>query len=162
MPLTLANISAGLAWTLTKTVTGFNAITDSDSSTFSLTPNVSTFTEPLTAQYTLAASGTQVVDLRSFTDKLGTAVTATKALALLILVTGAAADKLNVKPDASDGLVWPFENVGYGVNIPGGGCLLFSEGASSAGFTIDGTHKELLLTNTGSASLTVTVVAFVG
>lgn len=161
--LTQIGITAAMTWQLSRSVTGFASVTQgNDTASFSNSAlSVATWTELFAAQYTIASAGTQTVDLRSFTDLVSNSVTGTKAMALFISTTGAAADKLNVKPNASNGLVWPFENVGYGVNIPGGGCFLFSEGASSTGTTIDGTHKQMLLTNNGSASLTVTVVALV-
>ena len=110
-------------------------------------------------QYTIAAAGTQAVDLRTFTDQVGSSITADKAMSIIILVTGAITDTLNVKTHGTNGLQWFFESASFGVNIPGGGMLMFSEGETSTGTTVDATHKQLLLTNNGAASLTVKIVA---
>lgn len=160
---TQVSINASLSWALSKSITGFQSATQGqDSVSFTNSAlAVATWTEIFAAQYVIATTGTQVVDLRSFTDFLANSVTGTKAMALIIAVTGAATDKLNVKPNASNGLVWPFHDASSSIDIPGGGCNLFSEGASSTGTTIDGTHKQLLLTNNGSADLTVTIAALV-
>lgn len=161
--LSQLTLNATIGWLLSKAVTGFsNTVQYQDSLAFnnsSLT--LTTWTEVSVQTYTIASAGTQVVDLRSFTDPIGNSVTGTKAMALVIAVTGAVGDRLNVAPNASNGLVWPFHDASSSVDIPGGGFLLFSEGASSTGTTIDGTHKQLLLTNNGSASLTVNLVALV-
>lgn len=152
-----------MTWQLARAVTGFSDVTQGVQSAF-FTNNsldVATWNETLNAQYTIAAAGTQVVDLRTFTDLPGNSATGTKAMAVIILVTGATTDKLNVTPNASNGLVWPFHNTSSSVDIPGGGMLMFSEGPTSPGTTIDGTHKQLLLTNNGAANLVVTVVALV-
>lgn len=163
MALSQIAISGNISWQLLRAVTGFVDVTQGPDALAFASNNldVATWNELFAAQYTMLAAGTQVVDLRTFTDLPGNAVTATKAMAIMILVTGATTGVLNVKPDATDGLVWPFENVGFGVNIPGGGMILFSEGATSTGKTINATNKEFLLTNTGAVTLTVTVAALV-
>ena len=161
MPLTQVNLSASVSWALARAVTGFADVTHGpDAKSFSLNaldPDV--WNEVFGAQYTIAAAGTQAVDLRTFTDFAGTSVTADKALAVIVLVEGAGADRLNVLPHGTDGLQWFFGGTTEGVDIPGGGMLMFSEGADSTGTTVDATHRQLLLTNNGAADLVVTVVA---
>jgi hypothetical protein len=163
MALTQIGISASMSWTLTKAATGFVDITQGpDAASFSSNAlSVATWTELFAAQYTIAAAGTQAVDLRAITDLAGNSATATKAMTFLVLATGATTDLLNIKPHGTNGLVWFFGGTTEGVNVPGGGMLMFSEGATSAGFTIDATHKQFLLTNNGSGSLTVKVVGLV-
>lgn len=163
MPLNSVAVNSAFNWQLNRTNTGFaDAVQGPDVAAFSLNSlSVATWTELFGAQYTIAAAGTQVIDLRSFTDLDATSVTGTKALAIQIYTTGAVGDLLNVKGNATNALQWFFDDATKGINIPGGGCFMFSEGASSTGTTVDGTHKQLLLTNNGAASLTVTVVAIV-
>ncbi|VTR93208.1 unnamed protein product [Gemmata massiliana] len=161
MPLTQIGLSASVTWQLSRAVTGFADVTQgSDAAIFSSNGlNTATWNEVFAAQYAIAAAGTQAVDLRTFTDLTGTSVTADKAMAVLVLVTGATGDKLSIKPHGTNGLQWFFGGTAEGVNVPGGGCLMFSEGSTSGGTTVDATHKQLLLTNNGSAPLTVKVVA---
>jgi hypothetical protein len=161
--LTQIGMSASLTWQLARAVTGFTDVTQgSESASFaSNSLDVATWNELFAAQYTMATLGTQVVDLRAFTDLAGNSVTGTKAMAFIILVTGAVTDTLNVLPNTPDGLIWPFHDLTSSVDIPGGGMLMFSEGPTSTGKTIDGTHKQLLLTNNGLASLTVKIVVLV-
>lgn len=163
MGLSSVGINAAINWQLARSVGPFADVTQGpDGANFALNAlPVATWNELFAAQYTISASGTQAVDLRSFTDLPGNAVTATAVLAVLVLVTGDAADVLNVKAHGTDGLQWFFENATHGVNVPGGGMFLFSEGSDSAGTAVDATHRQLLLTNTGGADLTVTLVALV-
>lgn len=162
MAVTQVSIQASTTFAIERAVTGFTTLAyGPETVSFSLTSlDTATWNVVFAATYTLAASGTQTVDLRAFTDIAGNVISsADKALQLQITVTGAAADLLNVKPHGTNGLQWFFENASYGVNVPGGGCLLFSEGASSTGTTVSATSRQLLLTNNGSAALTVTVIA---
>lgn len=164
MGLSQIGLSAGITWSLTRAITGFtDAVQGPESASFASNAlSVSTWNNLFAAQYTIAPAGTQVVDLRTFTDLDANSIsTADKAMAIIILVTGAVADLLNVKTDPTNGLQWFFEDTTKGINIPGGGFIMFSEGASSTGTTIDATHKELLLTNNGAANLVVKVVALV-
>ncbi len=164
MALDSVSVQASVTWEMSRANTGFADTTQgSDTANFALSAlDAATWDALFAAQYTIAAAGTQAVNLRAFTDLAGNSIAAAdKVLNILILVTGATADKLNVKPHGTDGLKWFFENASYGVDIPGGGCLLFSEGATSAGTTIDASNRQLLLTNNGSAALTVKVVALV-
>lgn len=161
--LTQVGISASISWTLARAVTGFKSVGQGQDSVAASNSAlaVATWTELFAAQYTVATTGTQVVDLRAFTDLVSNSVTGTKAMAIIVLVAGAAADKLNVAVNASNGLVWPFHNTSSSIDIPGGGFNLFSEGPTSTGTVIDATHKQLLLTNNGSADLVVTVAVVV-
>lgn len=163
MALDSIGISATVSWALSRAVTGFADVTQGpDSLSFSSNSlSTATWTEIFAAEYTLAAAGTQVVDLRTFTDLVGNSVTGTKAMALMLSVSGAATDWLNVKPNSSNGLQWFFGGTAEGVSVPGGGVILFSEGAGSSGTTVDATHKQLLLTNNGAANLTATIAALV-
>lgn len=161
MSLSQVGIGANITWQLSKTVTGFTDVMQgSESAAFaSNSLSTTTWNAALLAQYTIAAAGTQAVDLRTFTDLVGTSVTADKAMGILFIVTGAITDTLNVKKHGTNGLQWFFESASFGVNIPGGGMFMFCEGATSTGTTVDATNKQFLLTNNGAASLTVKVVA---
>ncbi len=164
MPLNQLSLGSTLTWQLSLPVTGFAARTQgTDNVSVDLSGiSLVTWGELFAAQYTIAAAGTQVVDLRSFTDPTGKAITGTKSLLLYVTVTGAAADLLNIKPNtASNALVWFFGTTADSVNVPGGGALLYTAGAGGTGATVDATHRNLLLANSGAAALTVKVIVVV-
>ena len=122
MALTQIGMSANLTWQLARAITGFADVTQgSDSASFSNSLDVTTWNTLFTAQNTIAAAGTQAVDLRTFTDFVGTSATADKAVSIIIIVAGAITDVLNVKTHGTNGLQWFFESTTNGVNIPGGG-----------------------------------------
>lgn len=166
MALTQISLTAAMSWQLNRAITGFEpAQQGADASRFNgTTIDPATWTEMFGAQYTMLGGGTQVVDLRSFTDLVGNAVTASKALAIMVTVAGAETDFLNVKPNtASNALVWFFGTTNDSINIPGGGFFAFSvPPTSTTGTTVSATVRNLLLTNTGAGSLTVKVTVIVG
>jgi hypothetical protein len=162
MAVTSVTLQTSATFAIERAVTGFTSVAyGPETVSFALTSlDAATWDVVFAETYPLAASGTQTVDLRAFTDIAGNVISSVdKALHLQVTVTGAPGDRLNVKPHGTNGLQWFFENAAYGINIPGGGTFFFSEGASSTGTTVDATNRQILLTNNGSASLTVTVIA---
>jgi hypothetical protein len=162
VPLTQVSLNASLTWQLARAVAGFTDVLHGpETAAFTLaTLDTAVWNELFAAQYVVAGSGgTQTVDLRTFNDLPGNAVTADKALVFVVLVAGAATDRLNVKPHGTNGLQWFFGGTTEGVNVPGGGLLLFAD--AEPGVTVDATHKQLLLTNNGGGSLTVKLLALV-
>lgn len=164
MSLTASAISLSGSWTQTKTNGAFGISTQGpDSLSYQAAPSIVTYSELFLNSYTIAAAGTQVLDFRSFTNTLGTSVTATKIIAILLkataTVTGA---KMKIEPDATDGLTWFFGGTGPYIELEvgtDGACLAISEGVAQ---TVDATHKELLVTNSGTQSLTLYVYGLVG
>lgn len=155
MPLDTLNLTAAVEWKMSKDVTGFkDAFQGQESKAFALAPTIATWDQLFAAYYTIAASGTQLIDLSSFTSLVGEAVTGTSALFLVLIPTGVDAE-CTIEPDATNGLEWFF---GAGtLVIPTGGFLMYCE-PDAGGVVIDGTHKELLVTNTGSDTLTLYVL----
>lgn len=162
MSVSAINLNAAITWALAKTNSGFTDTTQGqDSASFNASSlSTTTWNAVLTGYYTIASAGTQAVDFRTFTDLAGNSIaSADKIIAVIVIVTGAVTDTLNVKKHATNGLLWFFENASYGINIPGGGFAMFSEGTASTGTTVDASNKQWLLTNNGAASLTVKLVA---
>lgn len=163
MPLSSgrSRLAASVSWVLAKTNTGFNDTEQKGSASFSSAPSASTYNHVFTAQYSIAASGTQAVDFRgAWTNTAGESVTGAKILGFFIKVTGSTG-VLKVEPHSSNGLTWPFAT-GSAVSLTPsttGACWLHCDGTHG---TVDGTHKQWLLTNTGSATITVTLVAWIG
>lgn len=113
----------------------------------------------LSDRYTIAASGTQVINLSSITDDLGQAV-ALAAVKLMVIrgASGNAAD-VTVKPNGSGGFIAPFNAAADTLKLAPGGCIVLANPAA-AGWTVTATTADkLLLTNTsGSAAATVDVM----
>jgi len=162
--LTTSTINVTAQWRQTRSVPPYGVSTQGpDSLVYSAAPLVATYDEVFLASYSLAAAATQTVDFRSFTSALGASVTATKVLGVLLkataTVTGA---KLKIEPAASDGLVWFFGGTGPYVELEvgtDGAAFLVAEGVAQ---TVDATHKDWTLTNTGTQTATVVAYALVG
>lgn len=158
MAATSSSIKGSVTWQLEKDVTGFSSI-----KTVSQTKSVSVssgFDQIYNKRYTIAAAGTQSIDLSSFTNDIGEAVTTAKVLGIALFPTGENSI-CRVEPHSTNGLTWFFTASASDtprISIPGGGMLVFAE---PVGTVVDGTHKVLLVTNTGSASMTLDVVVFV-
>lgn len=165
MPLTQLTLTASLGWTLDVPLAAAFADLIQGPSTTSVNLSgidLTVWTELYAEQFTIAASGTQTVNLNSFTDLTGQAVTALHALAFMVVVSGAATDTLNVKPAASNALQWFFGSAtSTGVNVHGGGAFVFMDPAGATGSAISSTACDLLLTNNGFNPLTVVVLAVV-
>lgn len=154
------SVSASITWSAEKANTGFVSTKFQDSIQASLSLDTAAYTQVFSAQYTIAASGTQAVDFYSFTSGAGEAVTATKILGFLIYATGNST--LKVEPHGTNPLTWPFKGTAPYIEVkPSTGFGLYTH--------FDGTHTTLsttvrqwLLTNTAANSLTVKIAAFVG
>ncbi len=134
-----------------------------DSLVFNLSPSATTFTEVLIDKFTLAAAGSQTVNFRSFTNLLGTAVTNTKLKGLLIKATATVTGgQLKIIPGASNDLQWPFGAAADFVTLDVGtdGCLLVICNGTTV--TVGATDATWDLSNPGSQSIVVYIVALVG
>lgn len=159
------SIRASMGWRLSKANTGLDATTQGPnglSGTFA--PATATFNRVYAlASTNIAASGTQALNLNSFTDLLGVAVTATKACALLITATATVTGGiLKIEEHGTNGLTWFFGGTTPSISLPvgttGAGFLVW-QGTTQ---TLSSSDAQLLLTNTGSQTITVTVSAVVG
>ncbi len=156
MALDSSSVTVNVAWSLLKAISGFNTARYNDSSAYRLSFDPDTTATALfIARYTVSAAADQTIDLSSFTDPLGTAVAAAKVYLLMLVPTGTNAEA-KLEPGASNGLTWFLSGTTPAVTVPAGGVFLFAE---SAGETINGTHKNIKVTNTGSGTLTLDVVA---
>ena len=156
MPLASGEMKASFSYSLSKDNPGFSPTTSGKVKSKRI-PFGTAYDQALTARYTISAAATQVLDLSSFTNEVGEAVTGTKAVGILLLPTGSTA---RIEEDGTDGLRWfALSDDGNGaVTVPSGGFFAYGE---PTGTTIDATHKRLKITNTGGTSLTVDVVIFV-
>jgi len=160
MSLERVNLTINLAWLLSKTNTGFvDSEQGPDSKGFSLQGlDVAIQNQLFAAKYTVLASGTQVIDLSTFTNLVSQATGLTSVLTLFLLPTGTNAI-CKLEPGASNPLTWFFSGTTPAISIPAGGTFVFSNPGTGTGQTVDGTHKNLLVTNTGAGTLSLTVLA---
>lgn len=154
MALTSATLSLALQYAFEKANTGFaDTKVGPKRRTYTLGSSAAWDSLRL-VEYSIAASGTQTIDMSAFTDLAGTAITPSKALVLILIPTGAG---VKLEPGASDPLTWFFAGTTPSVSIPVGGLFVYAE---PVGQTVDATHKNLKLTNlSGSVTLTVDVIA---
>lgn len=160
MSLDRVSLNINLAWLMSKTNTGFGDTSEGpDSKAWSTSGiDVAVQNELYAQKYTIAASGTQTMDLSSFTNLLNQSKTLTSVLSLFLLPTGTNAI-CKLEPGAANPLTWFFSGTTPAISIPTGGVFVFSNPGTGTGQTVDGTHKNLLVTNTGSGSMSLTVLA---
>lgn len=154
MALDFATVTITGTWQQSKTNTGFSPTIqgpDAISQSTALTVGASNANSLYAATGTLAAAATLTIDLQSFTDQLGQAITMTRAYSIIVKTTGAA---LKVEPGASNGLVWFFAGTTPSITIPADGAMGFVQPTAA---TVDATHKTIKLTNVGAVSLTYNI-----
>ena len=154
-------VSAKMSWGQTKTVTGFSTLTLTDSNSFVAAPSAATYNEIKAYQTTIAASANETVDFYSMTNTFGDAKTVTKILGWLIKATGNTG-QLKIEPGASNALTWFFSGTTPAITLNCGadGCALLVMDGSVA--TVSNSVKNVKFSNPGSATITVTISAFVG
>lgn len=148
MALNTSNVDMSIKWTVENTVvTGADPIKINDylSLTFTPTRTNSAYNRLLRKTYTIAGSGTQVVDLGSYTDdyNAGASVTLTKACAIVIAGT----QSYSIGPNnAANPLQWIWggttQTLAFAANE---GFVAFKE-------TTFSTDSKLLITNTSGSS----------
>ncbi len=165
MPLTSLNFDVSLGWTTATAVTGFDNRTESDQLTFAAESTLANsslafWNQNNAQQVTINAAGTADIDCYAFTNLSGGSVTSTTAaLGLVVMPSGG---HVTITPGATNPLYWFFNGTSTattaGIVAYNGGCLLNCKPGSDTGTTVvDATHRNLRLTNGGSASITVTV-----
>lgn len=157
MPLTYAQIEAGLKWGFTKTNTGFGDTTQQGELNANISYSVTDVTKSAGAVYSISASATQTVDLQTMTDWASTALSSGKAVAFGIKVTG---NGVTVKAGSTNGLTtWFIRNSGQ-LYLPAGSFFVVGWPYSAAA-TVSGSAKTLDIVNDSGATATVTI-AFLG
>ncbi len=157
MALTQWGFTVSATYALSKAAAPFGPLfIGPDTNTFSHSGiNLTTWSQLFAAQYTIAASGTQNIDLSSFTNIVTEATTFAKVLALAFFASGSSA---TLSPGASNALVWFFGSATDSITIVDGGCFAIGAPITAVGQTVDGSHKNLLITNPGATTLTVTIL----
>jgi hypothetical protein len=160
--LTSSTISSKIKYAFEKAISGFgNLKLDTSEKSFSVSPAATVANTGLIKTYTLAAAASTTIDLETDLDPFGDALAASKVVTIQIIPTGTGA-VAKLEPGATNPLTWFWDGTPSGtdtvtpsLSIPAGGHLEYSE---PVGHTADVTHKTLKLTNTGSGTLTCTVV----
>lgn len=155
MALTAASFNATVSWQdLATPVTGAHTIKNNDTLSLTNSPAVATYNRRLRKQYSLAAAGTQLIDLASFTDPYtGATITLTKAIAMLLTGTQA----FRIEPNsAANPLPWFF---GIAANYLTFGA---NEGFAALKAVTFTTGSKLLLTNQGGSTGTFDLVIIGG
>lgn len=140
---------------LNSVVAGANPVKITDALTFTNSPAVATYNRDLRKRYTVAAAGTQVIDLASFTDDFnaGAAVVLTRAAGIMIKGTQA----FRIEPNAAaNPLPWIW---GIAANYMTFGA---DEGFCAFKAVTFTTGSRLLLTNQGALSGTFDVLIIGG
>jgi hypothetical protein len=116
--------------------------------------NIATYNQLLATQYTIAYAASHNIDLTNLTNLVNEMFAFTSVLTIVVIPTGASCQ---LKPGASNPCGWFFGTTTDSVMIPAGGMLAFSQPTAGPGFTVDGSHKILTVTNTGGSGMTLTV-----
>lgn len=74
-------------------------------------------------------------------------------------VGGTADASIEIKPGATNPLTWFFRGTDPRISLPVNGVFLYSLGADADGQSVDATHRNIRITNTGDDNLIVTVGA---
>lgn len=159
MSLDFATITLGANWQQRKTNTGFaDTVQGPDGLSYnvSYTVGASAANSIYVAQGTLAASASATVDLFSFTDQLGQAVSMVRVYAMIVNSTNSS---LKVEPGATNPLVWFFGGTTPSITVPSGGSMAFGQPAAT---TVSATARNIKLTNTGAVSLTYDIAIIGG
>lgn len=110
------------------------------------------------AQFTIAGSGTQAIDLNAITDTLGKALTFAKVKVLAFLADAANGDRIDIGPAAVEGFdQWIGTVTTAEIRLYPGDLFVLTR--KSAGWTItNNVDDKLLLTNLDGSSVVIDVV----
>lgn len=104
-------------------------------------------------QRTLASSANETLDLTALTDRQGAALAFTKLKWIIIRFTAAAGSKLTIGNAASDAF-----QAGLSSGATKDVAELYIDVNATDGFTVDSSHKNLKIANSGSASVTYDII----
>lgn len=166
MPISALELSAVLKFSLTKVVADWPDIEQGENQiAFALPPDtvdITKWSQAFAAVYALDPTDTATIDLRSFTNLADEAVVLTKVLAIAVQVVAtvstAAGGALTLLPGASNPFSGFLTSATEGLLLPAETGAVLTGAADFAGHTVDGTHKEIDLENTGTDAITVTVI----
>lgn len=153
MPITNIQMQAAFSVTLQKLISGYNALKAG--------PNQINFSLDGIDQtvYTQAYQGklttTTTIDLTSFTNLAGESVNLSKALAMVVSCVGGSCV---LKPGVSNGLSGWFFGSTDGIAFADGDSMVFLRDPTKTAVTVDGTHKTITFTITGSPTVTVVII----
>lgn len=166
MPLKASSIAVkgSLEWTYTKTVTGFNPVSQQGSVAFNLAPDAATYDHAYVTQFSLAASADSTVNLYSFTNVVGESVTATKLLGYAVYVTGTVAGgQIKIEPGASDPAAFPLSGTSPAITLAvGTGLKCGIVVITGTAFTLSNTIKNVKFSNPGTQTVSVNLAVLVG
>jgi hypothetical protein len=110
-------------------------------------------------RYTLAPSGTQVIDLSAITDDLGQSVAFTAIKFIAVKAASANAANVTLKPNTTEGWIAPFNAAADTLKLAAGGFTVLANPATTGWAVVNNTTDKLLLTNTsGAASVEIDIV----
>lgn len=161
MALTTGKFTISTQWTQTKTATGLaQSVLNGGVYTKSQSPTISgaACNRLYFVQGTLAAGASVTIDLSSVTEPVfGEAITPDRGYSIQVYGSGTT---WKYEPGAANALEWFLS--GTSPAISGSAGAQFGFGDTTAG-TIDGTHKNIKITNTaGAGTLTYTIYLLVG
>ena len=110
-------------------------------------------------QYSIAASGTQIVDLSAIANGVGQSIKFTNVKAIIVSQTGGSSIK--VAPNATEGFADWIGGTTPSVEIGDGGVMVVSEPAAGWGIT-DNVDDKLLITNNDGSNTAVVDVIVIG
>lgn len=159
MAVKSVSVSASLTLEFETQVSGFDPRKQRSGVSLPADPiDPETLNQGLAKTYTIAASATQVVDFYSITNPNGDAASCVKLRSVLVTVSGESA-KVKIEPDGTNPLAWPFSGTDPAITIDAPGGILLKNGAN---VTLSSTVRRWLLTNTGSGTATVKLIASLG
>jgi len=164
MALTRAQMTFTTSWEQTKTITGFNASTQSGSLSTLVTPTISgaACNRIYMVQGTAAFGVTVTVNLFSLTEPaFNEAIAPVRIYGVQLRIAGATGQ---YKPGAADPLIWPFADASDALTFASTSTLSDSfMFGTHTGQTVSNTVKNVRVINThGSDTLTYTVAWLLG
>lgn len=163
MTMRTASLRVSASWDYPKTNTGFAPNKQRDTLSGSYNAVVATYQHGQIAQYTLAAAGTQTVDLYSLTAINGESATITKFKGLLLVATGTTGGQIKIEPGASNPFAMGFSGTTPALTLDVfTGLDTFFVLANGISMTVDNTHKNVKLSNPGSQSIVAAIFAMLG
>lgn len=166
MPLSTLELVSSIRFNLTKVIADWPDIAQGENELLlSLDGlDLDVWNQAYAAIHVLAAAGTATINLQSFTNLATEAVVMTAALAIAVKVQHTdptdTAGELTIGAGGSNGLVaWFLPDMVIDAPTAGSTRVFAASGdTTDGGVTVDATHKTIDLENTGTDSITVTVI----
>ena len=151
MAVTQLGLNINLSWLMAvANVYGTNTTEGPDNINFSLSGvDVTTYNQLYACTYTIAASGSQTIDLTSLTNLVSESFGFGHVLAMVIKTSGS---PITLSPGASNGFVYNFGGTSPTWTVANGGVFAVSE-STTGGVAVTSSYKTITLTNNGRARL---------